>query len=290
MHAHIIKPMQRRKGSSMRHAAWLKSFKPVAQDTKRDVMQTHGEKRPVIKTAPSMRERRQNLLNRVNLAPSPAITAEPVLQVYGARCRGWRGFFSLHTWIAVKPAGAKAYTVYEVTPEALMRRGCCVSIRKRVPDAYWYGAAPELLADKRGDNIGPLIERIRNAAQEYRYAGKYLMWPGPNSNTFIAHLARVVPELELELPCHAIGKDYLGLKAIGRPASGAGFQFSFFGLLGILVSRVEGIELNILGLSCGFNPFAACVKLPFVGHIRAARLSASEAPAAVPAGATEVAE
>lgn len=274
----------------MRHAQWLKSFKPAAPERKPDVMPSLREKRYLAKTALSMRERRQNLLNRVNLAPSPARTTEPVLQVYGARCRGWRGFFSLHTWIAVKPAGAKAYTVYEVTPEALMRRGCCVSIRKRVPDAYWYGAAPELLADKRGDNVGPLIERIRDAAQEYRYAGKYLMWPGPNSNTFIAHLARVVPELELELPCHAIGKDYLGLKSVGRPASGSGFQFSLFGLLGILVSRVEGIELNVLGLSCGFNPFAACVKLPFFGHIRASRLGADETPAAVPAGATEAAD
>ena len=274
----------------MRHAQWLKSFKPVAPERKRDVTQPLREKRPLANTALSMRERRQNLLNRVNLAPSPAITAEPVLQVYGARCRGWRGFFSLHTWIAVKPAAAKAYTVYEVTPEALMRRGCCVSIRKRVPDAYWYGAAPELLADKRGDAVGPLIERIRDTAQEYRYAGKYLMWPGPNSNTFIAHLARVVPELELELPCHAIGKDYLGLKSVGRPASGSGFQFSLFGLLGILVSRVEGIELNVLGLSCGFNPFAACVKLPFFGHIRASRVRIDEIPAAVPAGATEAAD
>src|SRR3954470_21634494 len=279
-----------RKGLSMRAVHWLKPSKPAALEKKPDVTARDSEKRALAKNGTSMRERRQNLLNRVNLAPSPATTTGPVLQVYGARCRGWRGIFSLHTWIAVKPAAAKAYTVYEVTPEALMRRGCCVSMRKRVPDAYWYGAAPELLADKRGDEVGPLIERIRNAAQNYRYAGKYLMWPGPNSNTFIAYLARVVPELELELPCHAIGKDYLGLKSFGRPASGTGFQFSFLGLFGILVSRVEGIELNFLGLSCGVNPFAACVKLPFFGHIQASRMRADEAPAEVPAGATQVAE
>ena len=80
------------------------------------------------------------------------------------------------------------------------------------------------------------------------------------------------------------------MKLIGRPASGTGFQFSFFGLFGILVSRVEGIELNFLGLSCGVNPFAACVKLPFFGHIRASRMRADEAPAEVPTGATQVAE
>ena len=217
------------------------------------------------------------MLDRVKLAPDPAITTEPVIQVYGARCRGWRGYFSLHTWIAVKRADEIKYTVFEVTPEALFRRGCCVSKRKRVPDAYWYGAQPQLLADKRGDDAGPLIDRIFKAAAEYRYAGRYVMFPGPNSNTFIANIARIVPELELELPCHAIGKDYLGFRSVGKPASGSGFQFSLFGLFGILVSRVEGIELNLLGLSCGINPFSLCLKLPLIGHLRAARIVETDA-------------
>ncbi len=34
------------------------------------------------------------------LAPDPAITSEAVLQVYGAKAWGWRGWFALHTWIA----------------------------------------------------------------------------------------------------------------------------------------------------------------------------------------------
>ena len=233
--------------------------------------------------ASTLQIRRRRVLNRVNLAPDPAITTEPVIQVYGARCLGWRGYFSLHTWIAVKPAAAKHYTVYEVTPEALQRRGSAVCSRKRVPDAYWYGAVPVLLSDKRGDEVGPLIERIAKAAAEYRYAKKYVMFPGPNSNTFIAHLARVVPELELELPCNAIGKDYLGLRPAGRPASGTGFQFSLFGLLGLLVSRVEGIEVNVLGMSFGVNPFALCLKLPLIGHLGAKRvLWVDENAAAVP--------
>ncbi|HKB82530.1 MAG TPA: DUF3750 domain-containing protein [Burkholderiales bacterium] len=202
------------------------------------------------------------------------MTAEPVIQVYGARCAGWRGYFSLHTWIAVKPAGARAYTTYEVTPP-LLHRDCCVVTRKRAPDAFWYGAAPRLLAEKRGDDVGVLIERIRNAVKEYRYAGKYVMWPGPNSNTFIAYIARAVPELELELPCIAIGKDYLGCRLIGRAPSGSGVQISLFGLLGILVSRVEGFEVNVLGLNCGINPFTLSLKLPLIGHLGAPRIIGS---------------
>lgn len=233
---------------------------------------------------------RRGARHRVNLAPDPAITTEPVIQVYGARCVGWRGYLSLHTWIAVKPAAAKTFTIYEVTPEALARRGCCVATHRRPPDACWYGAEPQLLADKRGDAVGPLIERIEAAARTYRYARRYVMWPGPNSNTFIAHLARIVPELELELPCHAVGKDYLGLRMIGRPASGSGFQFSLFGVLGVVVSRVEGFEINVLGLSCGINPFGLSLKLPMIGHFGAARLMSSAPQEPNVPDATELAD
>ncbi|NDA85703.1 MAG: DUF3750 domain-containing protein, partial [Burkholderiaceae bacterium] len=33
------------------------------------------------------------------------------------------------------------------------------------------------------------------AVQSYPYADSYTMWPGPNSNTFTAHVGREVPEL-----------------------------------------------------------------------------------------------
>src|SRR3977135_3021181 len=101
-----------------------------------------------MKSAINIRRYRHLSRNPVSLAPDPAITTEPVIQVYGARCMGWRSYLSLHTWIAVKPAAAKTFTLYEVTPEALARRGCCVATHKRRPDAYWYGAVPQLLADK----------------------------------------------------------------------------------------------------------------------------------------------
>jgi hypothetical protein len=48
------------------------------------------------------------------LAPDPATTSEAVIQVYAARAVSWRGVFSMHTWITVKPTGAPRYTRYEV--------------------------------------------------------------------------------------------------------------------------------------------------------------------------------
>jgi hypothetical protein len=219
----------------------------------------------------------------VGLAPEPATTPEPVVQVYGARCSRWRGYFGVHTWIAVKPVGARAYTVYEVLDSRLRRTGSALAIRKRVPDARWFGHAPELLAEKRGDGVDALIARIDKAAREYPYAGEYVVWPGPNSNTFTAYVARAVPELEVDLPSTAIGKDYLGDRLVATAPSGSGFQVSLFGLLGVLVSGVEGFEVNALGLTFGIDPFAPALKLPLVGRIGAARSNGSNAPVRITA-------
>ena len=46
----------------------------------------------------------------VGLAPDPASTPEAIVQVYGARAFSWRGYFGIHTWIAVKPTAAQSYT------------------------------------------------------------------------------------------------------------------------------------------------------------------------------------
>ncbi|HEY2981898.1 MAG TPA: DUF3750 domain-containing protein [Anaerolineales bacterium] len=219
----------------------------------------------------------------VGLAPEPATTPEPVVQVYGARCSRWRGYFGVHTWIAVKPVGARAYTVYEVLDSRLRRTGSALAIRKRVPDARWFGHAPELLAEKRGDGVDALIARIDQAAREYPYAGEYVVWPGPNSNTFTAYVARAVPELEVDLPPTAIGKDYLGDRLLATAPSGSGFQVSLFGLLGILASGVEGFELSVLGLTFGIDPFSPALKLPLVGRLSAARSNGSSAPVRITA-------
>ena len=207
----------------------------------------------------------------VGLAPNPLTTPEAVVQVYAARAWGWRGYVGVHTWVAVKPAGAGAYTVYEVIGWRLRDSGSAVVIRQRAPDARWFGNAPELLADRRGPGVDELIERIDRAARDYPYAGEYTMWPGPNSNTFTAWIARAVPELEVDLPPTAIGKDFNGGRIVGRAPSGSGLQVSLFGLLGVTASGVEGFELNLLGLTFGVNPFAPAVKLPLVGRLGAAR-------------------
>jgi hypothetical protein len=207
----------------------------------------------------------------VGLAPDPALTSEAVVQVYGARTWGWRGSFGVHTWVAVKPANAAAYIVYEVIGWRLRWADSVVVIHARAPDARWYGNAPELYADKRGEAAEKLIPRIDAAARSYPYSGEYTAWPGPNSNTFVAWITRAVPELGVDLPPTAIGKDYLGSALVGAAPSGRGVQLSLGGLLALTASGVEGLELNLLGLTFGLNPFDPALKLPMVGRIGPAR-------------------
>jgi hypothetical protein len=142
------------------------------------------------------------------IAPDPATTHEAVLQVYGAPTWGWRGWFAIHTWIATKPAGASHYTVYEVIGWRANRGLPVLRIEQDLPDRFWFGERPELLLDKRGDGVDDLIEAVDAAARAYPWANTYRVFPGPNSNTFPAWIAKQVPALGLELPFKAIGSGW----------------------------------------------------------------------------------
>jgi Protein of unknown function (DUF3750) len=203
----------------------------------------------------------------VGLAPDPAATPEAVAQVYAARAYGARGLFGVHTWIAVKPPRARAYTVYEVIGWRLRSQDTAVSVRERAPDARWYGSEPELLAQVRGAAAEPLLPRIAAAAKSYPFGDEYSAWPGPNSNTFTAWVTRAVPELGVDLPPTAIGKDYLRGRVFAAAPSGHGVQFSLAGLFGVTASSVEGLEVNLLGLTFGIDPWPPALKLPIVGRI-----------------------
>ena len=136
------------------------------------------------------------------------------------------------------------------------------------PDRSWYGNPPELLADIRGEAAAALIPAIITATETYPYQYTYTLWPGPNSNTFVAHIARAVPALRLELPTTAIGKDYLVNGAVfDRAPSGTGWQLSLYGLAGFTLARDEGFELNVMSANFGFDPLDLAIKLPGYGRL-----------------------
>jgi hypothetical protein len=202
------------------------------------------------------------------LAPDPATTPDGVIQVYAARAVSWRGVFSVHTWIIVKPAGAVRYSRYEVLGFGVASGGPSVRVDRTGPDNYWFGARPAVVLDRRGPGLDPVIDEIRRAVASYPYPHEYRAWPGPNSNTFTAYVARRVPELRLALPANAVGKDFLpGGAVFGAAPSGTGVQVSLFGLAGLLVAVREGIEFNLLGLNIGIDFLTPGLKLPGVGRL-----------------------
>jgi hypothetical protein len=142
-------------------------------------------------------------LESSGLAPNPTTVRESVVQVYAARAYGWRGAVAVHTWIIVKRSGAPAFTRYDVVGWG---GAPVVRTNYAAADALWYGGRPELLLDRRGEEVEVLIDQIEAAVTSYPFAQSYRSWPGPNSNTFIAHIGRSVPALRLDLPANAIGK------------------------------------------------------------------------------------
>ncbi|MDP9198347.1 MAG: DUF3750 domain-containing protein, partial [Pseudomonadota bacterium] len=145
--------------------------------------------------------------------------------------------------------------------------GSALVARHRAADGYWYGNKPELLGDIRGPGVDEIIHRIESAVAAYPYPDRYHIWPGPNSNTFVAFVLRKVPELRVDLPPTAIGKDYLGWKSVGKTPSGTGGQASLFGVLGVAAGLEEGVEVNLLGLNFGVDPKSLSIKLPIVGRL-----------------------
>ena len=142
------------------------------------------------------------------IAPDPATTTEAVLQIYGADAWGWRGWFAIHTWIAAKPTGADAYTVYDVVGWRSTHGRQVMRIYRDVPDRQWYGERPRILKAHRGPGVDALIAAVDRAARSYPWKTTYKAFPGPNSNTFTAWIAQRVPELNLDLPFSAIGSNY----------------------------------------------------------------------------------
>jgi len=202
------------------------------------------------------------------IAPPAETTPQAVVQVYAARALNWRGVFGVHSWVATKPENAEEYTVHQVIGWRIYRNLPAVASAPGVPDGRWFGNEPTLISELRGDAAAHAIPKILAAVASYPYPNEYTLWPGPNSNTFVAYIGKQVPELRMDLPTTAIGKDYpINGSIIDRAPSGTGYQLSMLGMLGVTLAREEGIELNLLGLNFGIDFYKPALKLPFVGRI-----------------------
>jgi hypothetical protein len=196
--------------------------------------------------------------------PAAADYPQARVMVMNGRTGGWKGVVALHSWIVFKRADAQNWTRYDV-----VGWGKPVRQNSYPPDGRWYGNLPTVLADISGAQAAALIPKIEEAVKSYQYAnaGDYRIWPGPNSNTFVASVLRAVPELGVAMPPNAIGRDFRPTPYAGLSDSRTGIEASLWGLLGIKVGWVEGIEVNALGLVAGLDLRHPALKLPGFGRI-----------------------
>ena len=143
------------------------------------------------------------------IAPDPSVTKEAIIHVYGAKAWSWRGWFAIHTWIAAKRTDEATYTVYDVVGWRGHHGEPVLKIAQDLPDRLWFGEKPQLLKEHKGSDVDKMIDEINKAAQAYPWKTTYSAFPGPNSNTFTAWIAKQVPELELMGPSGAIGRGYV---------------------------------------------------------------------------------
>ena len=115
-----------------------------------------------------------------------------------------------------------------------------------------------------------MIPLIRQAVRQYAYPniGDYRVWPGPNSNTFVAAIIAAVPGMRAALPSTAIGKDFpFDRRWIGRTPSRTGVRVNLGGYFGFSVGWVEGLEINVLGAVAGIDMRRPALKLPGIGRL-----------------------
>jgi hypothetical protein len=206
--------------------------------------------------------------------PAAAEHPQARILVMTGRTRGWKGAVAVHSWIVVKGENESAWRRYDVT-----RWGSPVR-RNWWPPDLWFGERGTVVADVSGPEAQALIPRIDAAIKSYPYShyGDYRIWPGPNSNTFVATVLRAVPELGVTLPATAIGRDFRPLPYLGPTDSGTGVEVNLWGTLGLKLGWVEGVEFNLLGLVAGLDLREPGIKLPAFGRIGPTHFTATAAP------------
>ncbi len=190
---------------------------------------------------------------------------EAAVYVMAARTGGLKGAFATHSWLVIKKPGTERYDRYD-------KVGWGSPVRKNAYDAdgRWYSNVPEIQHKITGAAAVELIPQIEAAIAAYpwRNYGDYTIWPGPNSNTFVASVIRAVPGFQADMPTTAVGRDFPpNGKWFGHTYNGAWYA-SLAGYAGIVVGRNQGLELNFLGLVAGFNPFRLEIKIPSFGSFR----------------------
>jgi hypothetical protein len=207
------------------------------------------------------------------LLPAPAPGDEAAIYIMSARTGGLKGALASHSWILLKPANGGSYVRYD-------KVGWGSPIRRNgyPPDGRWYSNVPRVVGQVRGAEAERLIPKVEAAVANYPYAsrGGYRIWPGPNSNTFVATVLRAVPDLGIRLPPEAVGRDYLPMSMpVAVDPDWRDIDLSLGGFAGVGLGLDTGLEIRIGGLVFGLDFLRPAIKLPGFGRV-GTRVTAQE--------------
>ncbi|MGL3606313.1 DUF3750 domain-containing protein [Rhizobium sp. G187] len=198
------------------------------------------------------------------LLPEASTAPEPAIYVFSAMTGGLKGAVASHAWIVTKARNGE-YKRYDK-----VGWGNPIRLNNYPADGRWYSNMPRQVLKIEGADAERLIPKVEAAIKSYPYArpGGYRIYPGPNSNTFVAHVLRQVPELGTVLPSDAVGRDYLpegGFYALDE--DGRDLHLSLGGYAGLSVGARSGFEVNFLGLVAGLDFSKPALKVPGFGPI-----------------------
>jgi hypothetical protein len=178
----------------------------------------------------------------------------------------WWKRFAHHTWVDYKN-GAQGWK----RMESLGPIGIGVldlPAAEAGVDRWLDGAPVRLLGHLSGERAQRAIEQLEARSSELAgaYADGYRAWPGPNSNTFVAELARGSSELAFVFDPNALGKDYGGWFDSGLTASKTGVRVDTLPL-GFALALREGLELHLFQFTLGVSFDPPGIALPFTPQI-----------------------
>ncbi|MFD0915904.1 DUF3750 domain-containing protein [Pseudahrensia aquimaris] len=196
------------------------------------------------------------------LPKPPRETAQIMLMA--ARTGGMKGAFATHSWLVLKRPGETTYNRYDV-----VGWGTPVRHNAYAADARWYSNVPQIYQMIEGAKAESLITKVEAAIKNYRYnqRGDYVLWPGPNSNTFVATILNEVPELNWQMPATAVGRDFPADRRWFSKFKYGGWRLSLAGYAGITYRPDYGVDLQFLGLVAGFDWFNYQLKVPGFGVV-----------------------
>ena len=204
--------------------------------------------------------------------PSAVATAPDwIVLVKSARVPPWSPWitqFAHHTWLDVKRGSEEQWWRAEVQGRDVGVVFAPIAAASARKELWIDRRAVRLLATIDGEPAHRIAQRLESLCAELdaRYAADYLKWPGPNSNTFVADLARELPDLAFVFDGNAVGKDWPGWIDAGLTPSKSGLHLDT-PLLGAAVALREGVELHLLGFTAAVRLFPPSLALPFLPEL-----------------------